>query len=419
MKNEPQTQMQNELTDEWLVAERNVPFSIDVAERVRRLPAYLFAKINERMYQKRRAGYDVIDLGMGNPTDAPDERIIEKLSQAAQDPRNHRYAPARGLTNLLRDVAARYERLHGVKLDPEHEVIATIGSKEGFSHMCLALLGPGDVAIVPNPCYPVHLYAPALASATVIQVSILDPDRYLSQIAHAAEHFHPRPKVVIVNFPHNPTTMVVERDFYVELVQLARTYGFYVLSDFAYADVCFDGYRAPSFLSVEGAKEVGVEFTTMSKGYNMAGWRLGFCCGNREMVRALATIKAYYDYGIFVPIQVAGIIALRHCEDAVERQRQVYQRRRDVLCDGLRRIGWEVERPKATMFVWARIPEPWRSRMGSLEFAMKLLEEADVAVSPGRGFGHAGEGYLRLALIENELRIRQAIRQIGRCLRRS
>jgi len=410
--------MQLERIEDWRDWDRNAPFGVEVAERVRRLPAYMFTRINERMYQKRRAGSDVIDLGMGNPTDAPDERVIQKLAQAAQDQRNHRYAPARGLLNLRRDVAARYQRLHGVKLDPESEVIATIGSKEGFSHMCLAMLGPGDVAVVPNPCYPAHLYAPALASATVIQVSILDPERYLSQIAHAAEHFHPRPKVVVVNFPHNPTTMVVEREFFVELVELAKRYGFYVLSDFAYADVCFDDYRAPSFLSVPGAKEVGVEFTTMSKGYSMAGWRLGFCCGNAEMVRALATIKAYYDYGIFVPIQVAGIIALRHCEDAVERQRQAYQRRRDVLCDGLSRLGWHVQRPKATMFVWAKIPEPWCSRMGSMEFAIKLLEEADVAVSPGRAFGHAGEGYLRLALIENEHRIRQAIRQISRCLRR-
>lgn len=395
----------------------NQPFEIDVAERVRRLPAYLFAKINELMYQKRRAGIDVIDLGMGNPNDAPDERIIEKLCEAARDPRNHRYSPNRGLLNLRRDVAARYDRTYGVKLDPEAEIIATLGSKEGFSHMCLAMMGPGDTAVAPAPCYPIHLYAVALASGNVLSLEIADPSKYLSNIAHAAEHFYPRPKLVIVNFPHNPTAAVVERDFYVELVRLAKKYRFHVLSDLAYADVCYDGFEAPSFLSVPGAKDVGVEFTTMSKGYSMAGWRLGFCAGHREMVRALATIKGYYDYGIFAPIQIAGIIAMRHCEDAVERQRAIYQKRRDVLCDGLARIGWRVEKPRASMFVWAQMPEPWRSEMGSIDFAMKLIEDAEVAVSPGRGFGPSGEGYLRLALVENEKRLRQAVRQIGRCLR--
>jgi alanine-synthesizing transaminase len=408
--------MRNEI-DESFGKGWNQPFEIDVAERVRRLPAYLFAKINELMYQKRRAGADVIDLGMGNPSDAPDPKIIEKLCDAARDPRNHRYSANRGLFNLRRDASARYERKYGVKLDPDKEVIATLGSKEGFSHMCLAMMGPGDTAIAPAPCYPIHLYAVALASGNVLSLEIADPAKYLTNIAHAAEHFIPRPKLVIVNYPHNPTAAVVERDFYVELVRLAKRYQFHVLSDLAYADVCFDGYEAPSFLSVPGAKDVGVEFTTMSKGYSMAGWRLGFCCGHREMVRALSTIKGYYDYGIFTPIQIAGIIALRNCEPAVERQRAVYQKRRDVLCDGLARMGWQVEKPKASMFVWARIPEPWRSQMGSIDFAMKLIEEAEVAVSPGRGFGPAGEGYLRLALIENEKRLRQAIRQIARCLK--
>jgi len=404
-------------TDETFGKGWNQPFEIDVAERVRRLPAYLFAKINELMYQKRRAGIDVIDLGMGNPNDAPDKRIIEKLCEAARDPRNHRYSANRGILNLRRDVAARYDRKYGVKLDPEKEIIATLGSKEGFSHMCLALMGPGDTAIVPAPCYPIHLYAVALASGNVLSLEIADPAKYLANIAHAAEHFYPRPKLVVVNFPHNPTAAVVERDFYVELVRLAKKHGFFVLSDLAYADVCFDGYEAPSFLNVPGAKDVGVEFTTMSKGYSMAGWRLGFCSGNRELVRALATIKGYYDYGIFSPIQIAGIIALRHCDDAVERQCAIYQKRRDVLCDGLTRIGWQIEKPRASMFVWARMPEPWRSQTGSIDFAMKLIEEAEVAVSPGRGFGPAGEGYLRLALVENEKRLRQAVRQIGRSLK--
>jgi alanine-synthesizing transaminase len=297
------------------------------------------------------------------------------------------------------------------------EVLAGLGSKEVFSHMCLALLGPGDTAIVPAPSFPIHVYAVALASGNVISIDCTKPDVFLSNVAAMAEHLYPRPKLVILNYPHNPSTTVVERDFFVDVVALARKFGFMVLHDFAYGDVCFDGYQAPSFLSVPGAKEVGVETTTMSKGFNMAGWRLGFCAGNAEMIRALATIKGYYDYGIFQPIQIAGIVALRQGEGPVRQQALEYQRRRDVLVDGLQRIGWEVTPPKATMFVWAKYPQEWRERMGSIDFAMKLLEEAEVAVSPGRGFGEAGEGYLRLALVENEHRLRQAVRQIGRCLR--
>lgn len=394
------------------------PFRIQVAERVQRLPPYLFGRINALKYQMRRAGRDVIDLGMGNPTDVPDPLIVEKLCEAAHDDRNHRYSVSNGLFNLRREVALRYAKRHGVELDPETEIIACLGSKEAFSHMCLALLGPGDTAVVPAPSFPIHVYAIALASANVLSAECTQPDRFLSHVAHIAEHLYPRPKVVVVNFPHNPTATVVERDFFVDLVALARRFGFMVIHDFAYGDVCFDGYQAPSFLSVPGAKEVGVETTTMSKGYNMAGWRIGFCAGNAEMIRALATIKGYYDYGIFQAIQIAAIVALRHCDDLVARQAAEYQHRRDVLVDGLRRIGWEVARPKAGMFVWARYPEEWRRRMGSIEFAMKLLEEAEVAVSPGRGFGEAGEGYLRLALVENELRLKQAVRQIGRCLSR-
>jgi alanine-synthesizing transaminase len=393
------------------------PFTINVADRVKRLPPYLFGKINALKYQKRRAGVDVIDLGMGNPTDIPDSLVIEKLCEAAHDERNHRYSVSNGLPHLRREVAQRYARRYGVQLDPDEEILAGLGSKEVFSHMCLALLGPGDTAIVPAPSFPIHVYAVALASGNVISLECTQPDRFLSNVANVAEHLYPRPKVVILNFPHNPTTTVVQRDFFVDIVALARRFGFMVIHDFAYGDVCYDDYQAPSFLSVPGAKDVGVETTTMSKGYNMAGWRVGFCAGNAEMVRALATIKGYYDYGIFQPIQVAAIIALRHCEDLVERQAAEYQRRRDVLVDGLQRIGWEVERPKASMFVWAQYPQDWRQRLGSIDFSMKLLEEAEVAVSPGRGFGEAGEGYLRLALVENEHRLRQAVRQIGRCLR--
>jgi alanine-synthesizing transaminase len=403
MQNEPNTEQS--------------PFHIDVADRVKRLPPYLFGKINSLKHQKRRAGIDVIDLGMGNPTDVPDAQIVDKLCEAARDERNHRYSVSNGLFNLRREVSLRYSRLHDVNLDPETEVLAGLGSKELFSHMCLALLGPGDTAIVPAPSFPIHVYAVALASGNVISFDCTMPDRFLSNVASTAEHLFPRPKVLILNFPHNPTATVIERDFFIDVVKLARQYGFMVIHDFAYGDVCFDGYKAPSFLSVPGAKDVGVETTTMSKGYSMAGWRLGFVCGNPEMIRALATIKGYYDYGIFQPIQIAGIVAMRHCEDLVERQAREYQTRRDVLVDGLVRMGWEVEKPKASMFVWARYPAEWREKMGSIDFAMKLLEEAEVAVSPGRGFGEAGEGYLRLALVENEQRLKQALRQIGRCLR--
>src|SRR5918912_1160468 len=309
------------------------PFQINVADRVKRLPPYLFGKINELKYRKRRAGVDVIDLGMGNPTDVPEPLVID---------------------NLCREVALRYERRYGVTLNPENEVLAGLGSKEVFSHMCLALLGPGDTDIVPAPSFPIHVYAVALASGNVISLDCTQPDRFLSNVALVAEQLYPRPKVLILNFPHNPSTTVVERDFFVDVVALARRFGFMVLPDFAYGDVCFDGYQAPSFLSVPGAKDVGVETITMSKGYNMAGWRLGFCAGNAEMIRALATIKGYYDYGIFQAVQIAAIVALRHCDELVERQAREYQKRRDVLVDGLRRIGWEVELPKGAMFVWGR-----------------------------------------------------------------
>jgi alanine-synthesizing transaminase len=392
------------------------PFQVNVADRVQRLPPYLFGKINALKYAKRRAGIDIIDLGMGNPTDVPDASVIDKLCEAAQDEKSHRYSVSNGLPHLRREVALRYARLHGVSLDPETEILAGLGSKEVFSHMCLALMGPGDTAIVPAPSFPIHVYAVALASGNVLSLDCTQPDRFLSAIASVSQNLYPRPKVVILNYPHNPTSTIVERDFFVEVVALARRYSFMVIHDFAYGDVGFDGYRPPSFLSVPGAKDVGVETTTMSKGYNMAGWRLGFCAGHPEMVRALATIKGYYDYGIFQAVQVAGIIALRTGDELVRKQALEYQRRRDVLIEGLWRIGWEAAVPRAGMFVWARYPEEWQ-RMGSIDFSMKLLEEAEVAVSPGRGFGELGEGYLRLALVENEQRLRQAVRQIARCLR--
>lgn len=415
--------MTDQLTEDRAKDERNEetandtrPFKINVAERMSRLPAYLFARINKIMYEKRRAGDDVIDLGMGNPTDPPADLVVEKLTEAAHDERNHGYSPSLGIMQLRREVASKYLKKYGVRLDPDSEIIATLGSKEGFSHMCLALMGPGDTAIVPAPTFPAHSYAVALASGSVISLEVADHDKFLSNIAYTCEHLYPKPKLVILNYPHNPSTVVVEPKFYVDVVKLARRYGFMIISDLAYADVTFDGYQTPSVLAAPGARDLAVEFTTMSKGYNMAGWRVGFCAGNSEMVRALGTIKAYYDYGMFRPIQIAAIMALRHTEAEVEAQAQTYQRRRDVLVEGLRRIGWEVNVPKASMFLWVKIPEPWASRMDSLQFATKLLEEGDVAVSPGAGFGPAGEGYLRLALIENENRLRQAVRQIARCL---
>lgn len=392
------------------------PFVIPVAERVRRLPPYLFGKINKLKYEKRVAGVDVIDLGMGNPTDAPDPLIIDKMAEALRDPRNHRYSVSSGIANLRRENSVRYWKQHGVRLDPDSEVIACIGSKEGFSHMCLAMMGPGDTAIVPGPSFPIHLYGVMLAGGNAITLDCRQPDIFLQNIAYTCEHLCPKPKIVIVNFPHNPSATVVEADFYSELVKLAKKYGFLVISDFAYADICFERYKAPSFLAAPGAIDVGVEFTTLSKGYSMAGWRIGFCSGNAEMVRALATIKGYYDYGIFQPIQIAAIVAMRHCEAAVESIAVEYQRRRDALCDGLRRLGWQIDTPKAGMFVWCKIPEPW-DQMGSIDFATKLLDEAGVAVSPGRGFGEEGEGYLRLAIVENVQRLRQAVRQISRCLK--
>jgi alanine-synthesizing transaminase len=392
------------------------PFRIQVADRVQRLPPYLFARINAIKYQKRRAGCDVIDLGMGNPSDPPEDLVVEKLAEAARDPRNHGYVQSNGILNLRREVAAKYLKRWGVRLDPEFEVIVCLGSKEGFSHLCLALLGPGDSAIVPAPSYPPHIYGVALSAASAISLEVADSARFLSNVAYACQHLWPRPKVVVLNYPHNPSAVTVEPEFYVEVVKLARRYGFMVVSDLAYADIAFDGYQCPSFLAAPGASQVGVELTTMSKGYNMAGWRVGFVAGNAEMIRALATIKGYYDYGMFLPIQVAAIMALRHTDAAVEAQGRLYQRRRDVLCEGLRRLGWQITPPRAGMFVWAKVPEPWSSRMGTIDLAMKLLEEADVAVSPGAGFGPAGEGYLRLALVENENRLRQAVRQIGRAL---
>ncbi len=392
------------------------PFKIQLADRLTKLPPYVLARVNALRDAKRKAGQDVIDLGMGNPSEPPQEIVIEKLMEAARDPNNHGYSKANGILNLRREVAAKYFKKFGVRLDPESEIIVTIGSKEGFSHLMLASVGPGDNVIIPAPFFPAHKYAVAMAGASVIALEVENEAQFLSNIAFTCEHLSPAPKVVVFNYPHNPSSVTVEPEFWVEVVKLARKYGFMVVSDFAYADVAFDGYTPPSFLAAPGAKEVGVEFTTMSKGYNMAGWRCGFCAGNPELVKALGTIKGYYDYGLFQAIQIAAIVALRHTDAAVEAQSRLYQSRRDLLLDGLRKQGWQVPTPRAGMFVWGRIPEPWVSRLSSVEFAMLMLDQANVALSPGSGFGDAGEGHCRMALVENENRLKQAVRQMGRVL---
>jgi len=391
-------------------------FVIEPAQRVKRLPPYLFGKINALRHQKRQQDIDIIDLGMGNPMDGAPQQVVDKICEAVKDPRNHRYSASKGIYNLRREMALKYARKWNVQLDPETEVLATIGSKEGFSHMCLAMLGPGDTAIVADPAFPIHIYGVALAGANVITVPLGNDQKFLDTIAMVCESLYPKPKLLILNYPHNPTSMTVEDGFFETVVNLAKRFGLAVIHDFAYGETLFDGYKAPSFLSTKGAIDVGVEFTTLSKPYSMAGFRIGFCAGNKTMVNALATIKGYYDYGMFQAIQIAGIIAMRECEDFITQQNAKYQLRRDVVCDGLRRIGWEVNPPKASMFVWTKFPKEHSKGKGSIDFAMDLLEYANVAISPGRAFGENGEYCFRIALVENEHRIRQAFRNIGRYL---
>jgi len=383
--------------------------------RISRLPPYLFGRINALRHKKRQQGIDIIDLGMGNPNDPTPAPIVEKLCEAARDARNQRYSVSTGLFNLRQDVARHYRERYGVELDPESEVIACIGSKEGISHMLLAMLGPGDTAVVGDPAFPIHVYGVALAGANVISVPLGNDEAFLERVRYVVEHLYPRPKILILNFPHNPTAMTVDPPFFEQVVALAERFNVAVIHDFAYGQTCFDDYRAPSFLAAPGAKNVGVEFTTMSKPYNMAGWRIGFCVGNRHMIRALATIKGYYDYGIFQPIQIASIIALRHCQQEVAEQAKRYQRRRDVVLEGCRRLGWEAAVPRAGMFVWAK-RESHLAGQSTIDFVMRMLEEAEVALAPGRAFGENGEGYVRIALVENEQRLRQAIRQLARVL---
>lgn len=394
---------------------------IQVASRIERLPPYVLNKLKTLIYERRKGGADVIDMNMGNPTDPPPQAVVEKLREAATDPRNGRYSASNGVFNLRREMALKYRRKWGVELDPATEVIATIGSKEGFSHMILALLGPGDTAVVADPAFQIHTYAVVLAGANVISVPLGNDQAFLDRIEKVLDRATPKPKLVILNYPHNPTAMTVEHGFFEQVVRMAEKHQVMIIHDFAYGETCFDNYKAPSFLQVDGAKEYGVEFSTLSKPYNMAGWRIGFCCGHPEMVKALATIKGYYDYGIFQSIQIAAIIAMRTGDEHIEQQAKVYQSRRDVLVKGLQKLGWDVEPPRASMFVWAKVrPEHLAAHGGNtVDFCMAMVDQADVAMTPGAAFGELGEGCVRLALVENEHRIRQALKQLSKVLKKS
>jgi alanine-synthesizing transaminase len=391
---------------------------IQVANRIERLPPYMLGKLKQLIYERRRDGADVIDMNMGNPTDPPPAEVVEKVREAVLDTRNSRYSVSAGVYNLRREMALKYKRRWGVELDPATEVIATIGSKEGFSHICLAVLGPGDTAVVGDPAFQIHTYAVVLAGANTVAVPLGNDRAFLDRVERVLESMTPKPKMIILNYPHNPTAITVEPSFFDDVVRLADKHKVFVVNDFAYGDTCFNGYQAPSFLQADGAKDFGVEFTTLSKPYNMAGWRIGFCCGHPEMVKALATIKGYYDYGIFQAVQIASIIAMRDGDEHVRRQARIYQKRRDVLVNGLRKLGWDVESPRASMFVWARIKPEHLARFGgrSESLCMAMVDEAEVAMTPGAAFGDGGEGCVRLALVENEQRIRQGLRQLDRAL---
>ena len=379
--------------------------------RIQRLPPYVFNITGEMKISARRRGEDIIDFGMGNPDGATPKHIVDKLTESALKPDTHRYSVSRGLSRLRRAICNWYKTRYNVDLDPEREAIVTIGSKEGISHLCLAILDSRDTVLVPNPSYPIHIYGPVIAGAHVVSVPIVDREQFLAQLEDIIPRMTPRPKALIVNFPSNPTTETVELPFLARLVELARQYGFHLIHDLAYADIAFDGYKPPSVLEVPGAKDVAVEFFTLSKSYNMPGWRVGFMVGNPVLVNALARLKSYFDYGTFTPIQVASILALEGPQECVAEICETYRKRRDVLVDGLNKLGWPVISPKATMFVWAKIPEQY-AKLGSLEFSKKLLTEAKVAVSPGIGFGEYGDTHVRFSLIENEERTRQALRGI-------
>ena len=381
--------------------------------RIERLPPYVLGIVNELKYDARRRGEDIIDFGLGNPDMPTPKHIVDKLIEASQKEANHRYSVSKGIYKLRLAITDWYRRNHDVDLDPNSEAIATIGSKEGIAHLALAITSPGDSVLVPTPTYPIHTYAFILANGDVIHVPLSADVNFFDALLDAFKRNWPRPKVMIINFPHNPTTLLVGIDFFEKVVDFAKEHNLIVIHDFAYGDIVFDGYKAPSFLQVPGAKDVGIEFFTLSKSYNMPGWRVGFAVGNAEIINALARIKSYQDYGMFQPIQIAATVALNGPRDCVEEICETYRSRRDVLCESLNRIGWKVTPPKATMMVWAEIPDHFK-KMGSLEFCKKLLDTAKVAVAPGIGFGEGGDHFVRFSLVENEHRIRQAVRGIER-----
>ncbi|HYP14264.1 MAG TPA: aminotransferase class I/II-fold pyridoxal phosphate-dependent enzyme [Bryobacteraceae bacterium] len=384
--------------------------------RISKLPPYVFAVVNEMKAKLRAEQQDVVDLGMGNPDGATPRPIVNKAIEAMRNSRNHRYSLSKGIPRLREEIVQRYKKNYGVELEPTTEAIATIGAKDALAHLLFAVIGPGDAVVSPNPAYPIHQYGVVMAEGHACMLPMPDPGTFLNGLEDLYRRSVRKPRLILISFPHNPTTQCVDLDFHKAVVDLARHHGSMVVHDFAYADICFDGYRAPSILQVPGAKDVAVEIFSMSKSYNMAGWRLGFCLGNKKMIAALARIKSYLDYGVFQPLQIAGIIALRECEDDTRKICAMYQKRRDLLVDGLNKAGWPIEKPRGSMFVWAPIPEQFRA-MGSLEFSKLLLQKALVAVSPGIGFGPLGEGFVRFALIENDQRSRQAIRAIKQFLR--
>ena len=383
--------------------------------RVNQLPPYVFDEIGILKSAARQAGEDIIDFGMGNPDQPTPDNIVEKLRESVLKASTHRYSQSKGIPRLRKSICDWYDRNYSVTLDPDIEAVVTMGSKEGLGHLALATLDKGDAVLVPNPSYPIHPYGFVIAGADIRHVPIGEDIDFFSELENAVKNSFPKPKMLVLNFPSNPSTECVDIEFFEKIVKFAKEHEIWVVQDLAYADICFDGYKAPSILQVKGAKDVAVEFFTLSKSYNMPGWRVGFCCGNKDLLAALARIKSYFDYGLFTPIQVAAIKALDEGDENVEKIRSMYQSRRDVLVNGLNNAGWKVESPKATMFLWAKIPSTLRS-LGSLEFSKKLLAEAQVAVSPGIGFGEYGEGYVRFSLIENEHRTRQAVRNIKRFL---
>src|SRR6266542_6142269 len=393
-----------------------MPEFTDQFYRIQKLPPYVFAVINEMKARARAAQMDVIDLGMGNPDGATPKPVVRKLAEAARNPRNHRYSLSRGIPKLREEIVKRYASKYGVELDPEKEAIVTIGAKDALAHLLFAVVAPGDAVVSPNPAYPIHQYGVIMAEGHACILPMPDAATFLNRLEDLYRTTSRKPKLLLISFPHNPTTTCVDLDFMTEIVRLAREHETLIVHDFAYADLCFDGYSAPSILQVKGAKDCAVEIFSMSKSYNMAGWRVGFCLGNAKMVAALARIKSYLDYGVFQPIQIASIIALRECEEDTRKICAVYQKRRDVLVAGLHRADWCVEPPRGSMFVWAPLPEQHRAG-GSLEFSKLLMEKALVAVSPGIGFGPLGEGHVRFALVENEQRIRQATRSIRQFLK--